>query len=215
MKSRELLIELGGRIEPKLIALLVIDMQNGFVHPDSGMGRSPSGTKSQIGILPRVREAVEFAHTAGISVIWSQQEHFQDDQLRHQRRLKHHSSKQGFLPCLRGTWETEIHPELKTSIAETDHFVFKHRASVFYNTNLESKLRMLGTRFLVIAGCNTEFCVESTVRDAYARDFEILVLKDAVAGIQKKFHDNSLDVIQSYFGEVITVADWEALVEKK
>ena len=54
--------------------------------------------------------------------------------------------------------------------------------------------------------------MESTVRDAYARDFEIILLKDCVAGIQQKFHERSLELIQAYFGEVLSMAELQDLV---
>jgi len=186
-------------------ALLVIDMQNGFVHPESAMGLSPNGTKTQQGIVPAIQELVRIFRHEKIPIIWSQQEHFPEDKMRARRVTKPHSAKQGFLPCLRGTWETDFFQPLKEIILPEDHIVQKHRASVFYNTNLETKLRMLGTRFLFIAGCNTEFCVESTVREAYARDFEIFLVADAVAGIKEEFHRNSLRVMGAYFAELMPV----------
>jgi len=186
-------------------ALLIVDMQNGFIHPESGMGKSPSGTQTQQNIVPAVCTLVNLFHSHASPVIWSKQEHFPEDQTRTQRTIQPHSAKQGFLPCLRGTWETDLYGELNDLCQSDDHVVVKHRASVFYNTNLETKLRMLSTRFLFIAGCNTEFCVESTVRDAYARDFEIIVVRECVAGIQPRFHENSLNVIQAYFAEVLTL----------
>lgn len=193
-------------------ALLVIDMQNGFVHPESGMGLSPSGTEAQQKIVEPIVKLAEIFRRRGASVIWSRQEHFEDDKTRAGRVIRPHSLKQGFLPCLRGTWETEIVPPLQKTMHQNDLVVEKHRASVFYNTNLETKLRMLGTKFLFISGCNTEFCVESTVRDAYARDFQIVVVRDCVAGIQKRFHDHSLEVIQNYFGEVVPLNQVETLL---
>lgn len=191
------------RIPAERSALLVIDMQNGFVHPESNMGKSPSGTKAQQAIVPTIQDLARFARGKGVPVIWSQQEHFPSDKTREGRTIRPHSAKQGFLPCLRGTWEVDFFPEIKSAIQPEDLIVHKHRASVFFQTNLEVKLKMLGTRFLWIAGCNSEFCVESTIRDAYARDFELIVVRDAVAGIQPRFHENSLEVVQSYFGEVM------------
>lgn len=191
------------RIPKAEAALLVIDMQNGFVHPDSGMGKSESGTEKQQALVPGILRLIDLCRKETIPVIWSQQEHFPNDKMRERRTILPHSVKQGFLPCLRGTWETEFCGALKEAIQLQDHLVQKHRASVFYNTNLETKLRMLGTRFLIVTGCNTEFCVESTVRDAYARDFEIIVVRDCVAGIRPDFHENSLALIDAYFGEVL------------
>jgi ureidoacrylate peracid hydrolase len=189
------------------VALLVIDMQNGFVHPDSAMGKSVAGTATQRAIVPPILALAGFCRQRSIPVLWSRQEHFPQDQARARRRIQSHAARQGFLPCLRGTWETEFYPEIQCALGAEDHVVVKHRASAFYNTNLETKLRMLGTRVLLIAGCNTEFCVESTVRDAYARDFELLMVRDCVAGIQEQFHRRSLELFQAYFGEVVNSAE--------
>jgi ureidoacrylate peracid hydrolase len=195
------------RIPAAETALLVIDMQSGFVHPESGMGKSSAGTGAQQRIVPAIRDLVGFCRGKGIPVIWSQQEHYPEDCARARRVIQPHSAKQGFLPCLQNTWETELYPALREIAVKEDHYVQKHRASVFYNTNLEVKLRMLGARFLLIAGCNTEFCVESTVRDAYARDLELLIVRDCVAGIRPDYHEYSLEVMQSYFGEVVGLGD--------
>jgi ureidoacrylate peracid hydrolase len=185
-------------------ALLVIDMQNGFVHPESGMGRSAAGTEGQRKIVPAILELAGFFRGRGAPVIWSRQVHFPEDRTRPGRQISPHSAKQGFLPCLRGSWETELYGAILEAVKTGDHLVEKHRASVFFQTNLETKLKMLGTKFLFVAGCNTEFCVESTVRDAYARDFEIVVVRDAVAGIRPEFHENSLNVMEAYFAEVLS-----------
>jgi ureidoacrylate peracid hydrolase len=199
---------------PKMeAALLIVDMQNGFVHSESRMGQSFAGTEKQREIVPSILGLIDLFSSAGIPIIWSQQEHFSDDKTREKRVISPHSIKQGFLPCLRGTWETEVFAPLKAAMRHHDHIVQKHRASVFYNTNLETKLRMLGTRFLFISGCNTEFCIESTVRDAYARDFEIIVVRDCVAGIKPEFHESSLAVIESYFGEVLTLEQIRGLIQ--
>jgi ureidoacrylate peracid hydrolase len=195
------------QIPPQETALLVIDMQNGFVHPESAMGQSPSGTGAQQEIVPVLIKLVGFARENQIPILWSQQEHFPEDRTRVGKRIQPHSVRQGFLPCTRGTWEVDFYSGLQAHIRPEDHIVSKHRASVFYNTNLESKLKMLGVRFLLIAVCNTEFCVESTVRDAYARDYELIVVRDCVAGIQRKFHEHSLEVFQAYFGEVLSFAE--------
>ncbi|MBK8201154.1 MAG: cysteine hydrolase [Bdellovibrionales bacterium] len=199
---------------PKMeAALLIVDMQNGFVHSESRMGQSFAGTEKQREIVPSILKLIDLFSSAVIPIIWSQQEHFSDDKTREKRVIRPHSIKQGFLPCVRGTWETEIFAPLKAAMKQEDHVVQKHRASVFYNTNLETKLRMLGTRFLFISGCNTEFCIESTVRDAYARDFEIIVVRDCVAGIMPEFHESSLAVIESYFGEVLTLEQIRGLIQ--
>lgn len=188
-------------IDPARAALLVIDLQNGFCHDDSAMGRSV-GVAAQRAIIAPIGELVALCRQRAVPILWTQQEHFPDDALRARRLLPSHAARQGFLPCLRGSWEVAFEAQIAQLIAPSDHVVAKHRASAFYNTNLESKLRMLGTQVLLIAGCNTEFCVEGTVRDAYARDYDLVVVRDCVAGIRREFHEDSLRKFAAYFAEV-------------
>ena len=197
-------------ISPAQAALLVIDMQNGFCHPDSAMGQSV-GVTAQRATMPYIAQLIRLCRERGVPIIFTQQEHFQGDVLRARRRRPSHAARQGFLPCLRGTWEVELEPQIAQLLQPEDHLVVKHRASAFYNTNLESKLRMLGAEVLLIAGCNTEFCIEGTVRDAYARDFELVVPRECVAGIQPAFHEDSLAKFQAYFAEVVSLGELAAL----
>jgi len=87
-----------------------------------------------------------------------------------------------------------------------DYILDKNRYSAFYNTNLEVILRGLAVDTLVICGVTTEICVESTVRDAYFRDFKVLVPEDAVAAMDVVRHEGTLLTIQYGFGTVTTTA---------
>jgi len=188
-------------LDPEDTLLLIIDLQKGFCHPDSGMGRA-NGVGPQRRILPKVAALVDFCRKRGVPVAWTQQVHFLEDVTRARRRTASHAQKQGFLPCVRGTWETEFDDAIAPCVQPEDYVIEKHRASPFLDTTLPAKLRMLGTRSIIIAGCNTEYCVESTVRDAYARDFELVVVSDCVAGIRPDFHRDSLKKFAAYFAVV-------------
>lgn len=193
-------------LDPAVTALLVIDMQRGFCAPDSAMGRSV-GTAAQQAIVPGIREAVGWARGRGVPVLWSRQVHLPGDVTRDRRRLPSHAGKQGFLPCLKGTDEVEFADGIRDLVRPEDHEIVKHRSSVFFQTDLPGLLKMLGTQILVVAGCNTEFCVESTVRDAYAHDLDVVVLEDCVAGIRPDLHRKALDVMGAYFATLATRAD--------
>jgi ureidoacrylate peracid hydrolase len=186
-------------------ALLLIDLQNGFYHPDSEMGKNV-GVEDRQGTVPVITELISYARSQRFPVFWSKQVHFPEDVNRKGRILKSHTQKQKFIPCLRGSFETEIYTPFLGQIRPEDHLIEKHRASLFFDTNLPTKLRMLGIKNLIIAGCNTEFCVAHTIRDAYARDYELLVIEDATAGIDPKLHSYCLEVFQAYFAEVIKLS---------
>jgi ureidoacrylate peracid hydrolase len=79
---------------------------------------------------------------------------------------------------IRDTWNTEIVSELKP---ESDDIVmYKHRFSGFYETALHSTLKNHGIKQLIVTGCTTSVCVESTVRDAYFRDYSCVLLTDCM-----------------------------------
>jgi ureidoacrylate peracid hydrolase len=77
----------------------------------------------------------------------------------------------------------------------------------YWDRLLDAILKRLGIRSLIVTGCTTSVCVESTVRDAMFRDYTCVVLEDCTAepighGLPRSNHDASLLVIQTLFGWV-------------
>jgi ureidoacrylate peracid hydrolase len=104
---------------------------------------------------------------------------------------------------IRDTWNTDILPELAPE--PNDVVLYKHRFSGFYETDLDYTLTRLGIRSLIVTGCTTSICVESTVRDAMFRDYRCVVLEDCTGepigyGLPRSNHEASLLVIQTLFG---------------
>ena len=103
------------------------------------------------------------------------------------------------------TWNTEILPELTPE--RGDLVVSKHRYSGFFETDLDAILEELGISSLVFTGCTTSVCVESTLRDAFFRDYRCLLLEDCTAEpigsrLGRSTHEASLLVIETLFGWV-------------
>jgi ureidoacrylate peracid hydrolase len=201
-------------IDPTCAALLVIDMQRGFCDPESRMEKAGIGTANQRAIIPDVIRLVHFAREIGLPILWSQQFHFPNDVTRKRRRIPSHIDKQNWAPCLKGTWEVDFMPQVVGEIHPDDLIVEKHRASVFFETTLDTKLRMLGIEQVIISGCNTDFCVETTIRDAYYRDLDVIVVRECVAGPRPRFHEDTLAKVQTYFGEVVSLEDLPNLIVK-
>ena len=104
---------------------------------------------------------------------------------------------------IRDTWNTEIVSELRPQPG--DVVVYKHRYSGFYQTDLDNILTEMNAKYLVVTGCTTSVCVESTVRDAMFRDYSCLLLGDCMAEpigyeFPRSNHDASLLLIQRMFG---------------
>jgi ureidoacrylate peracid hydrolase len=108
---------------------------------------------------------------------------------------------------IRDTWNTEIVPELKPQ--GDDIVIYKHRFSGFYQTDLDARLKQLGIKYIVVTGCTTSVCVESTVRDAMFRDYLCVLLTDCMSqptlgnSLPRSNHDASLVVLtEAGFGWV-------------
>ena len=212
-------------IDPAKTAVLVVDMQNDF-GAEGGMFHRAGIDISAIrrAVAPTVR-VLSAARGAGIKVIYLKMEHREDlsdagaQDAPH--RIKHLPLAVGEpVPTpdgegrilIRDTWNTQILDELAPE--RGDVVVSKHRYSGFYQTDLDAILKTLGVKYLIVAGCTTSVCVESTVRDAMYRDYTCILLEDCTAepvgqGLPRSNHEASLLVIQALFGWVSTSADLE------
>lgn len=106
---------------------------------------------------------------------------------------------------IRDNWGTDIVPELAPQ--PDDVVVYKHRFSGFYDTELDATLKKLRAKHLIVTGCTTSVCVESTIRDAMFRDYLPVLLADCTAepiGHQfpRSNHDASLLTIETLLGWV-------------
>jgi ureidoacrylate peracid hydrolase len=108
-------------------------------------------------------------------------------------------------PPVRGSWDADIIAALAPH--DADVVVDKNRYDAFLYTDLELVLRALAVTRLIVVGVVTHACVESTVRSAVQRDFDVHVAADCVAG-PHPFYDHSLAVLAASFA---TVAPWREL----
>jgi ureidoacrylate peracid hydrolase len=203
----------------KDMAVLVIDMQNDFGAP-GGMFALAGIDVSGIGraVAPTAR-VVAAARGAGVPIVYLKMA-FRPDLsdaggpesphwLRHrQLNVGARVTDPNGAPSrilIDGTWNTEMLPEL-TPIAG-DVVIRKHRYSGFYETDLDATLRRMCASTLIVTGCTTSICVESTIRDATFRDYSCVLLEDCTAqpefaGAGFSTHDASVLTIASMFGSV-------------
>jgi len=184
-------------------ALIIIDMQNAFIRLEgslSKMGLDTSRTSNAIEPIKRLKE--EFK-AQKLPVIYLQHTHRKDG-------LDAGLIAKVFPPimdlghCIEGTWDGEIISELNPET--NDYVVKKHRFSGFYNTQLEDVLRSLGIKRLVVTGIATNVCVESTIRDAFYRDYNVFVPREATASYTAEEEQGAFGNFQFAFARVVTVA---------
>ena len=209
---RERTPPVADRVDPARTALLVIDMQNDFVHPDGANGKwirdrwEVDGTPLEARVNPmdtiveRVIRLVEAARAAGVPVIWAKIVNTPDTDARYWL-------SEGWKFCQEGTWGTEWYRGLGPNPGETE--IVKRRHSAFYGTDLDLILRRLGVEGVVLAGTATHGCVEGTARDAMARDYWAVVAGDCCGQLDMVAHEQALVRIDRLFG---MVADSAALI---
>ena len=104
----------------------------------------------------------------------------------------------------KGSADAQMVDELEPT---DDEMVFrKTSSSVFISTNIDYVLRNLGTKYLIIAGCLTDQCVDSAVRDACDFGYLVTVPTDACATLSAERHDWSLRNNRGYCRQVTTKA---------
>jgi ureidoacrylate peracid hydrolase len=198
------------RLDAKEVGLIVIDMQNSFCHPEGARARAfgPGSAVEMVrAIIPNITRLIGVCRDSGVRIWFTRQVHYPNDLRRAARRIPSHLDRRGVKLELshRGTWEAEIVDEIKEQVRPEDEVIVKHRASAFYNSPLEPELRIQGIQVLIIAGTTTSFCVDSTIRDAYMRDFDVLVPAECVADTDAEAQAAVLKSTDRFHGVVTNI----------
>jgi ureidoacrylate peracid hydrolase len=201
-------------IEPAHTVLLFVDVQkynctwegSEYAHLDAAEKRQRYGyffDNLERRALPNMVRLQRSCRQAGIEVTYTVVESMTSDG--RDRSLDYKIT--GFhVP--RGSPEARMVDELTPA---EDEMVFpKTSSSVFISTNIDYVLRNLGTRYLIIAGCLTDQCVDSAVRDACDLGYLVTVPTDACATQSAERHDWSLRNNRGYCRQVTT----DALVQE-
>ena len=200
------------QLAPEHTALIVIDMQNAYTSKGGYLDLAGFDVSATKPVVENIKKAVNAAHEAGIQVIYFK--NGWDNQYREAggvdspnfhksnalKTMRKQPELQGTL-LAKGGWDFELIDELTP--APQDLVIEKPRYSGFFNTALDSMLRVRGIRNLVFVGIATNVCVESTLRDGFFLEYFGTVLSDAChqAGPQEA-HEASLYNIKTFFGWV-------------
>jgi ureidoacrylate peracid hydrolase len=200
---------LNEKIDPKHAALVVVDMQNDFCHPNSPFARKSGKDVSMAETMaPRLVGLIEAARAAGVQVIFTQDSHKEgniSDVQREEWLRTHARMNPEDEPsiCEEGSWGEEFY---EVSPKDGDLVVRKHRYSAFINTDLNLILRSNQIQSLIMTGVATGGCVESTARDGFMLDHYIVFVEDCCATSTVDRHNAAVAAIRDTFG-VITTAD--------
>ena len=186
-------------------ALLVIDMQNAFCHPNGSLARLGHDIAMCQEAIEGCGHLVTAARKAAIPAIFTRyayRDDYRDGGILVEE-LNPALKKTGAL--VHGSWDAEIVDQLP--VQDRDFVVTKNRYSAFYGTNLETILTSLGIRNLVICGVTTNMCVETTARDGMQRDYRVFVVSDATGELDRERHVMALRTLNFGFAWVVTIND--------
>jgi ureidoacrylate peracid hydrolase len=189
--------------------LLIVDLQNDFLHPDGAYARGGQGAAS-IAALPAKLKPLADAFRAGGG--WIISTHFtlvpgkNGEPLisPHLKTLRPFLRKGDFAP---GSWGHALVDDLPPSDLEVEKIAY----SAFYMTRLEWMLRKCGIDRLLVGGIVTNGGVASTVRDAHVRDIEAVVLDDGCAAFDDATHRTAIAALKS-IARIATIAEMLAEV---
>lgn len=190
-------------------ALLIVDLQNDFLHPDGAYGRARQGAAAIAALPARVVEVADAMRRAGGLVISTQftlvpGRGGEPMIAPHLKKLRPFLKKGDFAPS---SWGNAMVDEL----GNPDFVIEKIAYSAFYMTRLEWVLRKNGITDLVVAGIVTNGGVASTVRGAHVLDLHTTVLSDGCAAFSDTAHNSAIADL-STVSDVATCAQVTALL---
>jgi ureidoacrylate peracid hydrolase len=197
--NQELLLDAAETV------LLIIDMQNDFLDPDgyfAKRGMPVARLRSAIGATLALRDRLPSA----VRVVYTVQVYEPDgsDDIMRIHRVKPAALARSDdeIPVRRGGWGAEIVRELAPRA--NDIVVAKSRFDAFYRTELESLLRQCGAKTLLFAGVVGNVCVETSLRSAFVRDFDVVLARECIADWAEQSTQRTIEVVGRAFGACLS-----------
>jgi ureidoacrylate peracid hydrolase len=201
----------GRKIAP---ALIVVDMQNGFVSKGGSYDKLGMNTSNYREIIPKLKDVIEFCRSKEIPIFYTEavKEASGIDVLTkvHNILPKSRQERLKFPICIRDTWDGVTIDELKPK--ENDPVVIKRRDSAFQDTELRVWLQSEGINLLVFTGIDTSICVETSLRDGFNIGYDVAVISDATASGYEDHYKTTLERVRDYYGLVMNVEQFKKAI---
>lgn len=183
-------------------ALVIIDMENGFVDPES-----PFCIKGAAAAVPHIAGAAAAARKAGLPVFFVRRVYREDGSDVEKTRLK--KWKEAGRPMTAsstGALSAEFVDGLRPEPG--DYIINKPRWSAFFGTELDVVLRRLGAGRVVLAGTTTPNCVRSSCYDANSLDYDVTVLSDGTSSNTEEIQRVNLEDMGRMGADIMTCAEF-------
>lgn len=186
-------------IDPKNAALIIIDMQNGFIESDSSL--CIAGAKATI---PACSQALDRARKLGISVFHACREYAADGSDVESTRFE--TWLQGGKPISKACEKADSlgFPESVAPQGD-DRVVVKPRFSAFFGTDLDETLRKEGVTTVVLIGTTTPNCIRTTCYDALSLNYNVVIIEDCTSSRTPEVQAANIEDMAHIGAQVIDV----------
>ncbi len=201
-------------------ALIIVDMQNDFVHENGGFAHEArEHPEAQIdipflmGTIPNVARLADAFRDARRPVLYIThvlKPDYSDAAFPYWRATKG-STENNRTFIVEGTWGAKVIDELTPQAGE--HVVVKKGFGGFANTRLDTILRNMGVTTCVVTGVTTCVCVSTTIRGGVENNYRMIIVKDAVAEVNRQDHEAELRTMQRIFADVKSSDDVIAMLK--
>jgi len=197
-------------------ALLVIDVQNGFLSNGGSYDLLGMKILNYQQIIPKLKELITICRNHNVPVFYTQavRETSGIDLLTRTHRILPKAREERIKKrpiCVRGTWDAKIVEEVKPT--NKDHVVIKRRDSAFQDTETEVWLNSLQVNTLIFCGIDTSICVETSLRDGFNRGYDVILISDATASTNFRHYKTTIEHVKEYYGLVMKAKEMEKLME--
>ena len=188
-------------------AVVLIEFQNDFTSPGGALHGAVEGVMESTDMLANAKRVAEEARAAGATVIHAPitfAEGYNEITDHPYGILKGVVDNKAFV---KDSWGADIVEDLTP---QDDDIVIegKRGLDTFASTNLDFILRSTGVTKIALGGFLTNCCVESTMRSAYERGYDVITLTDCVAATSQEEHANALTYDYPMFSRPMTSAEF-------
>jgi nicotinamidase-related amidase len=197
------------KLDPSETAVVLIEFQNDFTSEGGALHGAVAAVMAETGMLDTTVDAVERARQAGATIMHapiSFAEGYGELAAAPYGILAGVVASNAFV---KGSWGAEIVKELEPAAGDIV-VEGKRGLDTFATTNLDFILRSKGIKNVVLGGFLTNCCVESTMRTAYEKGFNVLTLTDCVAATSQEEHDNAIAKDYPMFSHPVTAEEFLA-----
>jgi nicotinamidase-related amidase len=196
-------------------ALILVDFQANFVHPEGAWYNRFKPVYDKTKMLDRVVDLVKTARAKGIWVIHVTEGYSQDyRELDWTNPGAFHRNQIARQAWKIGSKEAAYFERIKPAAGDRDLFLPPRiQVSGFGGTGLNDILRAKGIRNVAIGGFTTDVCVYATVLSAYDYGYRVYALKEAMTGFYQEMSEDMLKNVYPFWSYVVGNDDWLKMVE--